>query len=131
MIEAELRQRIDREEFDFGRKCSRLDGEILSRHQCHIGDSHYSSSRISLRVRERIELFEIDVLDVGLLLELSRSGIFAGLMFVDESSWQCPHTLERVDIPLDEEDMELVVDDCEDDVIDGHQDVLLDHRSYG
>src|SRR5215510_2094240 len=75
MIVGQLGQFAYREPTDVRVLLATLERATRSRYQSEIGHSYGVSSRVALRSAEGIELFEVEILDAGLLVQLAACGI--------------------------------------------------------
>ena len=70
---------------------------------------------------EGVELLEVDVVDAGLLLELARRGFVDGLVEPHEPAGQRPGVLERRQLALDQEHLEVGLVEAEHHAVDGER----------
>jgi hypothetical protein len=107
MLFRKFRQIVEREPADAHRVGRRADpviaelGERVVRH----GDD--ALARIAAERAERVELLEVDVVDAGLLLELALRGLVDGLVEPHEPTRQRPRVLERRQLALDQQHLEI------------------------
>ncbi len=83
-----------------------------------VRDRDDALARISIDRPERVELLEIDLGDARFFAQLARRRLVEGLVEVDEAARQGPRVLERRELALDQEHLEIGDIEPEHDAVD-------------
>ena len=121
MIEGELRQIVEREPADAHRVGRGADAVIAELGERVVRDGDDALARIAIERAERVELLEVDVGDAGFLLELAARGVVERLVDADEAAGQRPRVLERLQLALDQQHLEVGLVEPEHDAVDGER----------
>ncbi len=106
-----------------------------------IGHGDDPLAGIALQLAERVKLLEEHFREARLLTQLAAGGVFERFIDVHKPARQRPHSGERIEIALDQHDLQILFIEPEDDAIDGqgrasirvgvrHQDGLVKCSQY-
>ncbi len=117
MIERELRQIVEGKPAHAHRVGGRADAVIRELREREVRDRDHAIARIAIERAERVELLEVDVLDARFFFELAARGLVERLFDAHEATRQRPRMLERLQLALDQEDLQVTLVDAEDDTV--------------
>ena len=86
-----------------------------------VGDGHHALSGIAVWLCKGVELLEVDLNQTRLFLQLSPRGFLKRFLHPHETAWQRPRVLKRLQLALDQQDLEITFVETEHDAVDGER----------
>lgn len=84
------------------------------------GYGHHALPRVAVYCGERLQLFDIDILYAGLLLQFSQGTLFGGLVYLHETARESPAALVWFNAAVDEKKVEFSAVEAEHDAVGSH-----------
>ena len=120
MVEGELGQIVYGEPLCLCCIVAGNDLVFLLAHERHEGYGHHTFPWVAVYCGERLQLFDIDILYAGLLLQFPQGTLFGGLVYLHETTRESPAALVWFNAAVDEKKVEFSSVEAEHDAVGSH-----------